>query len=210
MLPHPTFATNLAGDHNQAMMELGATICLPRAPLCLQCPVYILCRTRGEHPTPPRAPQLSRPIAYLLDMRKRGTATEVLLERRPADTSLMPSMYELPPLPLDVVEGREPVLRVRHSITSTNYYVQVFTPWRQETRSRTGANRAYANRTEPDAPAIPTRSQAKALLRAIPANPRDLHWVRTPRLATLPLTGLARKVLQRLKVMDNPNIALLE
>ena len=29
---------NAAGDHNQAMMELGATICLPRAPLCLQLP----------------------------------------------------------------------------------------------------------------------------------------------------------------------------
>ncbi len=31
---------NAAGDHNQAMMELGATICLPQAPLCLHCPVY--------------------------------------------------------------------------------------------------------------------------------------------------------------------------
>src|SRR5262249_15022958 len=31
---------NSAGDHNQAMMELGATICLPKSPLCLQCPVY--------------------------------------------------------------------------------------------------------------------------------------------------------------------------
>src|SRR6185312_14522503 len=28
--------SNAAGDHNQAMMELGATICLPRAPLCDQ------------------------------------------------------------------------------------------------------------------------------------------------------------------------------
>ena len=42
---HPP-ASNAAGDHNQAMMELGATVCLPRAPLCLQCPVYALCRTR--------------------------------------------------------------------------------------------------------------------------------------------------------------------
>ena len=203
--PHPSFASNPAGDHNQAMMELGATICLPRAPLCLQCPVYVLCRTRGEHLVQPRAPQLSRPIAYLLDMRKRGTATEVLLERRPADATLMPSMYELPPLPLDVVEGREPVLRVRHSITSTNYYVQVFVPWRPEP-----SGRAKPSRTENDAPPVRTRSEAKALLRAIPAGPRDLHWVRTPRLATVPLTGLARKILQRLKVMDNPNIALLE
>ena len=38
------------GDFNQAMMELGAMVCLPRGPLCLQCPVVELCATRGEHP----------------------------------------------------------------------------------------------------------------------------------------------------------------
>lgn len=36
--------------HNQAMMELGATICVPRQPLCLVCPVKTWCRgrTRAE------------------------------------------------------------------------------------------------------------------------------------------------------------------
>jgi A/G-specific adenine glycosylase len=78
------------------MMELGATVCLPRAPLCLQCPVHALCRTRGEHATPARAPQRSVPVAYLLDLRKRGPATEVLLSLRAAEESLMPAMFELP------------------------------------------------------------------------------------------------------------------
>jgi A/G-specific adenine glycosylase len=36
------------GDFNQAMMELGATVCTPRAPQCLICPVNELCATRGE------------------------------------------------------------------------------------------------------------------------------------------------------------------
>src|ERR1700722_10862870 len=36
-----------AGDFNQAMMELGATVCTPRAPACLTCPVVDLCATRG-------------------------------------------------------------------------------------------------------------------------------------------------------------------
>ena len=36
------------GDFNQAMMELGATVCTPRAPACLSCPVVELCATRGE------------------------------------------------------------------------------------------------------------------------------------------------------------------
>jgi A/G-specific adenine glycosylase len=165
---------NTAGDHNQAMMELGATLCLPRNPLCLHCPVYSMCKTRGEHITTARAPQLSRPAAYLLSLRKRGTVTEVLLELRGSDASLMPGMYELPPLPLDAVQGREPLLRLRHAITNTNYYVQVFAAHGPED---------------------------SGLRRAVPAANRDLHWVLTSRLSSLPLTGLARKALQRLDVM---------
>jgi A/G-specific adenine glycosylase len=165
---------NAAGDHNQAMMELGATICLSRAPLCLNCPIYAMCRTRGEHITPPRAAQLSQPAAYLLNLRKRGTVTEVLLQIRSSEVSLMPGMYELPVLPQDAVQGREPILRLRHSITNTNYYVQVF------------AARG---------------PQDRGLRRAVPAAKNDLRWIRTSRLAELPLTGLARKSLQRLDVM---------
>src|SRR5277367_5849186 len=165
---------NAAGNHNQAMMELGATICLPRSPLCLHCPVYSMCKTRGEHVTPPRAQQLSRPAAYLLRLQKRGTLTEVLLELRPDDSSLMPGMYELPPLPQDAVQGREPLLRLRHAITNTNYYVQVFAA---------------------------SGPQDRGLRRAIPTAKGDLHWVLTNRLGSMPLTGLARKVLQRLDVM---------
>jgi len=185
---------NPPGDHNQAMMELGAMVCLPRAPLCAVCPVYAMCRTRGEHATPPRGPQRSLPVAYLLDLRKRGAATEVLLELRAAAASLMPVMFELPPLPLEVVEGREPVLRVRHSITNTNYYVQVFAP----------------QRFEPGEPGTKARAQAHPLRRAIAGDKRELHWTRTSRLPGLPITGLTRKILQRLQVMESARMALLE
>uniref|UniRef100_H2Z8W3 Adenine DNA glycosylase n=1 Tax=Ciona savignyi TaxID=51511 RepID=H2Z8W3_CIOSA len=34
------------GDFNQAMMELGATVCLPKNPNCCQCPVRSLCKAR--------------------------------------------------------------------------------------------------------------------------------------------------------------------
>jgi A/G-specific adenine glycosylase len=163
---------NPQGDHNQAMMELGATICLPRAPLCLQCPVFDLCKTRGQHDTPQRAPQRSRTVAHLLMARKRGTATEVLLERREANASQMPGMLELPVLPLEAVMNREPVLRVRHSITNTNLHVQVY-----------------------------DGSACGSLLDELPAAKEQLEWAQATRLNELPLTGLARKVLQRLHVM---------
>ncbi len=166
--------SNAPGDHNQAMMELGATICLPRAPLCLHCPVFSMCQTRGEHLTTPRAAQLSRQSAYLLSLRKRGALTEVLLEKRADDATLMPGMYELPPIPLDAVQGREPMLRLRHAITNTNYYVQI-----------------YAAHGPDD----------NGLRRAVPASKKDLTWVLTTRLNALPLTGLTRKALQRLDVM---------
>ena len=38
----------------------------------------------------------------------------------------MAGMLELPGLPAGATQGREPVLRLRHAITNTNYYVQVF------------------------------------------------------------------------------------
>jgi A/G-specific adenine glycosylase len=130
---------NAPGDHNQAMMELGAMICLPRAPLCLECPVYALCRTKGEHITVPRGKQQSRPADYLLAIRKVGTATEVQLVKRPAEASLMAGMYELPALPIDAAGDTEPMLRLRHSITNTNYYVQIFAETRALKRETVAA-----------------------------------------------------------------------
>ena len=175
LVPHRRVsgAANAAGDHNQAMMELGATICLPRAPLCLHCPVYDLCRTRGEHVTAPRGKQKSQTVAFLLATRKDGNTTEVLLERRDDGSSLMPGMLELPPLPLDAVTQTEPMLRLRHSITNTNYYVEI-----------------YAEGTEGLTP----------LREAVPAAREVLSWYPLARVGELPLTGLARKVLMRAKL----------
>jgi A/G-specific adenine glycosylase len=170
---------NAPGDHNQAMMELGATICLPRGPLCLQCPVMALCRTRGEHITVKREKQQTRRVTHLFAQRQVGARKEVLLEQRARDASLMPGMFELPPLPLDAVEGLKPVLQVRHAITNTNYAVEVFA---EPEAAKTGA--------------VP------GLLRFVPASEDDLHWATAQQLMMLPLTGLARKCLVRLGWME--------
>jgi A/G-specific adenine glycosylase len=196
LMPPPAASTvNAAGEHNQAMMELGATICLPRKPLCESCPVKTQCATRGEHLTPPRTTQRSLPAAYLLDLRKRGASTEVLLERRPKNAAVMPAMYELPTIPTQEVEGLEPALRLRHSITNTNYYVQVFSPRRL---------------APPGGGRRPTGAAA-ALRATVPTTtPGKLRWMRVARLAGIPLTGLARKILLRLQVMENPHITIDE
>jgi A/G-specific adenine glycosylase len=109
------------GDFNQAMMELGATICLPRQPMCLTCPLVELCATRGELQEAQKNPrQTKRAIHYTLDCRDGS----VFLVQRPANASLMPGMWELPEVSGTTGNG-VPTLKLRHSITTTDYAVQV-------------------------------------------------------------------------------------
>ncbi len=186
LVPPAGAGGNAPGDHNQAMMELGATLCLPRAPLCLNCPVLSLCKTRGEHVTKPREAQKSRPIAYLLKCRNVARETEILLQKRPADASLMPEMYELPTLPEDVVRGREPIFQTRHSITNTNFQVSVFSD-----AGEFGDQKA----------AVEGAVGESFLLNNLPVQDASLHWVARSKLSGVPLTGLARKILRRLSIM---------
>ena len=109
------------GDFNQAMMELGATVCLPRGPLCSVCPVLKLCHARGEMASDRASGrQQKREISYVL-ARQKGT---VFLVQRPMAESLMAGMWELP-------EGQAnpstngTCLTLRHSITVTDYTVRV-------------------------------------------------------------------------------------
>jgi A/G-specific adenine glycosylase len=114
------------GDSNQAVMELGATLCLPKNPLCLECPVHQLCRTRGEHPTIPHQKQQSKRIHFAwIERKKRKSSTEILLEQRPHNAPLMAGMWELPHLDTPAEEEDRLLLSLRHSITTTNYQVSI-------------------------------------------------------------------------------------
>ena len=116
-----------AGDFNQAIMELGATVCTPRNPQCLMCPWKKECRTLGEHKTPKRAPMTSREVACALVVREGDAGTEILLEQRAATNSVMPGMWELPAIVVDARAGWEERLTVRHAIMQVNYVVRVYT-----------------------------------------------------------------------------------
>ena len=109
------------GDFNQAIMELGATICLPGEPLCEQCPIRIHCGTRGRGELRDRKPrQLKASISIALAT--KGDA--VLLVQRNAGESLMSGMWELPKI-AHPIRNEEVLFRVRHSITVTDYLVSV-------------------------------------------------------------------------------------
>ena len=114
------------GDFNQAMMELGATVCLPRGPLCTGCPVRERCATQGEHAVPRAKKMLSQKTALAVLQRRQWPRAEVLLQQRPADASQMPGMWELPGVKEEMASESMLLLTVRHSITNTNYYVSVY------------------------------------------------------------------------------------
>jgi len=129
------------GDFNQAMMELGATVCTPRTPACLMCPVVGLCATRGELAgVTKKALQKKRETHYALDFRSgNGAGSQVFLVQRPRDASLMPGMWELPEIPGPGNRAKL-AFTVKHSITVTDYTVRVWL----ETMPATARGRWFA------------------------------------------------------------------
>jgi A/G-specific adenine glycosylase len=110
------------GDFNQAMMELGATICLPAEPRCLLCPVHKWCKTRGAGL---RIAQPKRKVSEL-DIALLTSRDRVKLVRRPKSATVMTGMWELPTLAVAPDPPASPVLSLKHSIMNTDYRVRVW------------------------------------------------------------------------------------
>ncbi|MEQ9638035.1 MAG: A/G-specific adenine glycosylase [Devosia marina] len=87
-----------AGDFAQAMMDLGATICAPRAAMCLVCPLHDGCKAR-EQGEPTRYPvkpfKAERPVRKGHAFVMRDAAGDVYLQSRPGK-GLLASMTEVP------------------------------------------------------------------------------------------------------------------
>ncbi len=86
-----------AGDHNQAMMELGATVCVRQNPLCDRCPVFRFCAA-GRAGKPEAYPRLAtRPIEKQTVVRiwceSKGA---LLLHRAQAGARRLAGQHELP------------------------------------------------------------------------------------------------------------------
>ncbi len=137
------------------------------------------CKTRGEHKTLPRAPMISREVAYALSVRigkgnrRDPGGREVLLEQRPAHHTVMPGMWELPTLAGSDVPPKELRMTLRHAIMQVNYYVRIRTVF------------------EDDVDALTVKGGAR-------------RWVPLHETAAMALTGLARKVLVRARLLPAP------
>ncbi len=161
------------GEFTQALMELGATQCVPRSPSCGECPWWSCCsgRAAGSAPHLPHKglrQAIRRADLAALVVEREG---EVLLRQRPPDASVMPSFWEVPTasdaqtalsqVGLTLAVPRVPLGKFVHAITDTSYTCAVFCV---EGGDEVGDG---------------------------------LRWVSVQELETLPLTTISRKAIER-------------
>lgn len=105
------------GAWNQALMELGATVCLPREPRCDRCPLSRHCQARrqgrqAEFPSPKPRPRTVRAVRRLLLIERRG---RLLLAERGG-------FWDIPDS--DLLPGAEPAAQIgrfRHAVMNRSY-----------------------------------------------------------------------------------------
>ncbi len=127
------------GDLNQALMELGATICTPIGPDCPSCPLARRCAARraGEQEAIPRPRRRRTPIQVKMSVAVVERDGRFLLRRREG-TRLMDGLWELPTLDPPrggagrAGRGNDPPMRkvsrldrIRHTITYRRLEVEV-------------------------------------------------------------------------------------
>ena len=127
------------GDYAQAVMDLGATICTPRNPQCLSCPVNACCLSLKRGKTtliPKKKVKQRKPARYGMAFLCINDKKEVLLRRRP-NSGLFAGMMEIPGtswtdrLPNSLqIEASQPTKDTRTHIQGT--VLHVFTHFKLE------------------------------------------------------------------------------
>jgi A/G-specific adenine glycosylase len=136
-----------AGDFNQALMELGATVCLPQKPLCLLCPLNTVCRAKRkgmqEQFPPAKIKSATKKIEVSAAVIQRNGKTYI--QQRP-QKGLMGGLWEFPGGKLEKGESPEDcllreikeelgiqikikkkILTIKHSYTQFRVTLHVFT-----------------------------------------------------------------------------------
>ena len=105
-LAHTVMAEQQAGDYNQGIMEIGATVCLPKSPTCEHCPISELCLSleRGTIQERPikkkKAAVRNRFFDYLIFM---DPEQHTVLQQR-TEKDIWRNLYEFPLLEADRAE----------------------------------------------------------------------------------------------------------
>jgi len=153
-----------SGIFNQALMELGATLCTPRNPQCLLCPVSESCESRragrqNELPVKLRKaePILEEKTVLIVEHRDR-----ILMWQRPADSARLAGFWELPEAEqLPEASIGEVLGTVRHGIVNHSYTIAVH---RASLKGKAADMSWIARPTLNDLPVSTTTRKALALL----------------------------------------------
>jgi A/G-specific adenine glycosylase len=177
------------GDFNQALMELGATVCSPRSPRCTECPLSKVClaRARGTvslRPAPRvkrSVPERSFAVAVVVD----AAGERVLLVRRRGE-GLLTGLWAFPEAqldgagsPLDAALARTeelglccravgPLPPVRHTFTHLR---ATYLPWLLRLGERSADPGPHERWVPPAEPDVAVPAAQKRILQAL-ASPR--------------------------------------
>jgi A/G-specific adenine glycosylase len=166
-----------AGEWNQALMELGARVCVPRAPRCTACPLREACRAHATGRVgafPPAAPRRA-PVAVARAVALVARGRRVLMARR--EGSLLDGMWEPPGV--DVGSGADARSKLADALARLGIEVRL-APTERRVRHT-----------------ITHRAITVSVWRGVPLGPLPrsarLRWA-DPARADLPLTALARRL----------------
>jgi A/G-specific adenine glycosylase len=154
------------GDFNQAMMELGATVCVPRSPACGQCPVARLCKARAagtERELPVKLRKtVTRDVALGLAIfaGRAGMSGKVFLVQRAAEERRLAGFWELPAKDLFPDWRGRAAMQIVHRIVNDRFRITV---WRGPAPRILPAGRWFASA---DLAAIPLTTVARKALAA--------------------------------------------
>jgi A/G-specific adenine glycosylase len=171
------------GDFNQAMMELGQTVCLPRGPLCSVCPLAKWCSgyrsgVPEDFPLPrPRRATEAHHLAVALI--RRGTKVAMV---RGLEEGLLDDLWNFPSAfgaaPAEALESLQEKLR---RLTRAPFTMSApMAEFRHGITYRSIQGKVYAVET------------------ALPLRHASLHWFELNELTQAAISQLARKVVQKI------------
>jgi len=109
-----------AGDFNQAMMELGATVCRPQSPQCLLCPWFEPCESRkaGCTETIPSLAKVKTEKIEIPRMLVIDTVTKRILLQEGGLEGRLDGIFELPPLVGKIPASWKPMATIKRGISN--------------------------------------------------------------------------------------------
>lgn len=174
------------GDFNQAVMELGATVCTPKNPVCMMCPVSTSCvafRTAETDSLPYKAPKKKVPHHQIVVGVCRDYDGRMLIALRPED-KMLGGLWEFPGGKVEQGESKEQALtrELREELGVMISVGEKITEIKHAYSHFKITLNAYECRIEPDQPEPKPKAS------------KELKWIQPEELENHPFPKANRKL----------------